>query len=235
MSAYKFDETPENQRKWFILSGFPQVYIKEVVKLTYPDGYVACFMDNCTNFAVWGHYADGHKGVCLKFRTYEVNGSSSLDLKSIIGWGSEPIYGYRTFPFRKINYRNLQFPKIDFFRSIGSLPVDQLINQWYTDQYGNISKCGMHLRDKETEETWRKNYWDNYDYGYFSKLIDWEYEQEQRLLLSSSLGTYNESKNRKLQYKFEDLGAIIFGMRTPDKDKVKIKRIIENKCNYGGS
>jgi hypothetical protein len=66
--------------------------------------------------------------------------------------------------------------------------------------------------------------------GFFIKLKDWEYEQEHRLLLSSGLDTYKEPETRKLTYKFEDLEAIIFGMRTRIEDKIKIKKIIDSKC-----
>lgn len=187
-------------------------------------------MDDCTNPVVWGHYADGHKGVCLKFRTAKTNGYSSIDLKCITGWGSSgPIYGYRTFPFRKMNYSN-QFQSVDFFRSIGRLTENQLLNQWYTDKYENVSKCGKHMVNKDTVEDWRKNYWNNYDSSFFIKLKEWEYEKEQRLFLSSSLEMYDTQESRKLKYKFEDLEAIIFGIRTPVRDKVKIIKIIETKC-----
>ncbi len=228
--AYKLKDTPASQRGWFIFSEFPNAYLNEIIRLTYPEGYVACFMDDCTNPVVWGHYADGHKGACLKFRTKEIDGSPSIDLRCIVGWGSSgAMYGYRTFSFRKINYSN-QFPAIDFFRSIGRLPVGQLMEQWYTNQAGNDSQCAIHFKNKDTKEDWRKNYWNNYDSSFFIKLKDWEYEQEQRLFLSSGLDTYSDPKTRKLKYRFEDLEAIIFGVRTPVEDKVKIIKIIEEKC-----
>ncbi len=227
--AYQI-ENPSEQKNWFILFGFPDAYLNEVVKLTYPEGYVACFMDDCTNAAVWGHYGDGHSGVCLKFRTQK-NGreEDSIDLKCIVGWGSKPIYDYRAFPFRKINYTN-QFPTIDFFRSLGRLPVGQLMRQWYTDPEGNRSQCSAHMKDKDSEDAWRRDYWVNFDSSFFVKLKDWEYEREQRLLLSSGLESFSEPESRKLKYRFEDLEAIIFGMKTSIQDKVKIMKIIDSKC-----
>lgn len=65
---------------------------------------------------------------------------------------------------------------------------------------------------------------------FFMKLKEWEYEKEQRLFLSSSLEMYNTQESRKLKYKFEDLEAIIFGMRTSVEDKAKIIKIIKAKC-----
>jgi hypothetical protein len=230
MVVCNLENTPTNQRKWFILNEFPNAYLNEVVKLSYPEGYVACFMDDWTSPVVWGHYADGHKGACLKFKVKDTKGSPSIDLYCTTGWGSSgPMYGYRTFSFRKINYSN-QFQPIDFFKSIGSIPINQLLNQWYTDKYGNLSKCAKHMKDEESIQDWRKEYWSNYDSSFFMKLKEWEYEKEQRLFLSSSLEMYNTQESRKLKYKFEDLEAIIFGMRTSVEDKAKIIKIIKAKC-----
>jgi hypothetical protein len=224
------ESIPIAKRNWSaIITDFPNDYLNEVVKLVYPEGYVACFMDDCTNAAVWAHYGDGHKGVCLKFKTTEKNGCLAIDLGRITDQNrSRPVYDCQTFSFRKINYSN-QFPSIDFFRSMGRLPMPQLLRQWYADQDGNCSQCASWTNDGAIGD-WRKEHWDNYDRGFFIKLKDWEYEREQRLLLSSALDTYKMPETRKLTYKFEDLEAIIFGMRMRVEDKVKIKEIIDSKC-----
>jgi hypothetical protein len=226
-----FEDIPINKRKWFaILTRFPNDYLNEIVKLTYPESYVACFVDDCTNAAVWAHYGDGYRGVCLKFKTTEKDGCPTIDLRGVTGWKkSEPVYGYQTFEFHKINYSN-QFPSIDFFKSLGGrLPVPQLWRQWYGDRDGSRSSCADWMSADAIDE-WRKGYWHNYERGFFTKLKDWEYEQEQRIFLSSVLDTYEKPESRKFTYKFEDLEAIIFGMRTRIEDKVKIKRIIDAKC-----
>lgn len=86
------------------------------------------------------------------------------------------------------------------------------------------------MKDKESEEEWRMNYWNRFDSSFLNKLKDWEFEKEQRLILASTLDSYIEPVNRKLKYKFEDLEAIIFGARTSIEDKIKIIKIIESKC-----
>lgn len=225
-----FDDIPIIKRNWFaILTRFPKDYLNEIVKLTYPEGYVACFADDCTNAAVWAHYRDGHRGVYLKIKTTEKDGRPTIGLRGITGRGnSGPVYGYQTFEFHKINYSN-QFPSIDFFESLGRLPIPQLLRQWYSDQNGSYSPCADWM-NADTIGDWRKEYWNNYGCSFFTKLKDWEYEQEHRLLLSSGLDSYNEPGTRKFTYKFEDLEAIIFGMRTRIEDKIRIKRIIDAKC-----
>lgn len=224
------DDIPIIKRNWFaILTQFPKDYLNEIIKLLYPEGYVACFVDDWTNAAVWAHYGDGHRGVCLKFKTTEKDSCPTIDLRGITGWrNSEPVYGYQTFKFHKINYSN-QFPSIDFFKFLGRLPIPQLLRQWYSDRDGNRTPCADWM-NADTIDDWRKEYWNNYEHGFFTKLKEWEYEQEQRLLLSSGLDFCKEPETRKFTYKFEDLEAIIFGMRTRIEDKIRIKRIIDAKC-----
>lgn len=55
-------------------------------------------------------------------------------------------------------------------------------------------------------------------------------EREYRIVLQSSLGFYEETKDRLLEYKFEDLQEIIFGMKTCREARIKIIEIVESKC-----
>ncbi|WP_158438285.1 hypothetical protein [Natranaerobius thermophilus] len=52
--------------------------------------------------------------------------------------------------------------------------------------------------------------------------------------MASPLNSFEEPKYRKLTYNFEDLEAIIFGMRTSIEDKIRIIKIIEDKCKFYG-
>ncbi|WP_329767504.1 hypothetical protein [Bacillus nitratireducens] len=72
-AAYNVEENQNSQKTKFIYVEFTERYLKKITELTYPKCYVSCFMDNCTNSAVWGHYGDSHKGVCLKFRTHDAD------------------------------------------------------------------------------------------------------------------------------------------------------------------
>lgn len=161
-TVYQLKDASTNHR--FIFHGFPQAYINEIIKLTYPAGYVACFMDDYTNPVVWAHYGDGHQGVCLKYKTQDMDGYPAIALQSVQGW--------ETFKFKKIRYAN-EFPPIDFFRSLGRLSKEQLLNQWYTDPQGNLSGCARHLQDERAQEIWRKNYWEAYEKSFFTKLKAW--------------------------------------------------------------
>jgi hypothetical protein len=48
---------------------FPMIYVSALDRLVHPDWYVACFTKTAENHSMWSHYADGHRGVCLMFKT----------------------------------------------------------------------------------------------------------------------------------------------------------------------
>jgi len=79
-------------------------------------------------------------------------------------------------------------------------------------------------------EAWRQQYWEAFQSGAIRKTSEWKHEQEHRLLLWSSLDSFKDKASRKLNYKFSDLTGIIFGARTTAEDKLKIMKIVEEKC-----
>ena len=49
--------------------------------LVHPDWYAACFLGDPSNASMWASYADGHKGMCLKFSVgVAPSGAESLSL-----------------------------------------------------------------------------------------------------------------------------------------------------------
>lgn len=213
---------------------FPQMYIEAIKALTYPEAYLACFMDNCTNSSIWGTYGDNHRGVCLKYKIKDEK-NPTLNLKTIKGYSSSSgnIYGYVEFPLKKMMYSK-EFDELDFFRNIGRLAVNQLNRQWYTNDKGDYSSCSEHFSTNENEEEWRHIHWEYFETAYLKKLPAWSHEREYRIILSSVLDSFNESKNRLLEYNFEELEAIIFGMKTPKEDRKKIIDIVTEKCKIEG-
>lgn len=206
---------------------FPQLYLEAIKKLTYPEAYIACFMDNCNNSSIWGTYGDNHRGVCLKYKISDKQ-SPILNLKTITGHSSSTgkIYGYVEFPLQKMSY-STDFEELDFFRNIGRLPINTLLKQWYTNENGELSECGEHLQTDN--EDWRKKHWESFEKAFLRKLPDWSNEREYRIILSSVLDSFNDPKDRLLEYNFEDLEAIIFGIKTPKEDKNKIIELVSKK------
>ena len=231
------DNRKLEQNRQLLIYDFPTAYLKELGRLLYPDWYVACFMRDYCNSSAWGHYGDNHKGVCLIFEAETKAGANSLTLKRITGYSAQKTADHlvdrehwRPSPvtFHDMNYED-KVSEIDFFRSIGWLPIPMLLKMWYSDQGGNLSKCGAHLRT-DGEDAWRKNYWANFYRDITAKTRDWEYEQESRLILYSMIADLSEARRRTLTYNFSSLKGIIFGINTSDRDKLKIMETIHKKC-----
>ncbi|MCE9597055.1 MAG: DUF2971 domain-containing protein [Spirochaetia bacterium] len=216
-------------KRYFIFNEFPSAYLKQIEKLTYPDSYVACFMDNCTNPVVWAHYGDSHKGVALKFKNTVRSGHNVLTLYGIVGTSGadRQIYEKRPFPLKHVNYSSA-FPKQNFFASLGRLTVGQLMNQWFTDETGIRSAMAEILDDSKSN--WKQDYWEKYMQSFLIKLPDWAYEKESRVILTDILGLHSEKVARKLSYEFSDLESIVFGMKTSVPMKMQIIEVIQEKC-----
>lgn len=223
------DESQSNQ--FFLISEFPEFFLTTLESSIYPNWYSASFLSECTNSAVWGHYGDNHQGVCLKFKSISNETGLEINLKTEYGYSSGPIIGMRPHKFVEIKYHN-KHPEIDFFRSIGRLSPPLLNHLWYADEKGNMSICGEHLNTDR--EKWRDKYWENFTKSISIKLEEWDYEKEFRLIIHGDFIDYSEKNKRKLEYDFNDLEGIIFGIKTKTSDKISIMRIIEDKCKKYG-
>lgn len=214
---------------------FSKKYLKSLEKLTHCEWYTACFMSECSNSSVWGHYGDSHKGVCLKFKTGFDDEFSTIKLKDIVGVSGHKIGDEIKeklitkdveFRFKPINYTNTHC-EIDFFESLGSLPIPQIESQWLTNNIGERSSRDLY---SGFESEWRKSYWDNHEKIITTKTKDWGYEKEYRLVKDSLVIDLSIVENRKFKYEFTCLEGIIFGIKTELEDKVRIFKIIKEKC-----
>lgn len=198
----------------------------------YGEWYVACFLKDYKNPSLWGYYGNGHHGVCLKFKT-NLNSENdlSINLYQIVGMGgtkehSKLIYNNAKTPFYKIKY-NQKYPEINFFRSLGVLPLPRLYEQWYMDENKCISSCASIFQN---EEEWRKKYWDIFSECITTKLGDWIHEDEYRLLLTPMSIDFSDPTRRTVRYNFSDLEGIIFGINTSTEHKLRVVEIILEKC-----
>ena len=219
-----------------ITSSFPEVYVNSLEDLLYSDWYTACFVTDPTQAAMWGVYADGHKGVCLKFGTTILpSGKSALALNRLmargVAAGKETFkYAYLPQALHPVQYQT-RLPEIDFYRSLGKLTARQLAF-WFRSPEGTPSATGADLL--EGSESWRQQYWKDFQQAVTTKLIDWSHEGEQRITLQSGLTDFSQIESRKLRYRFDDLQGIIFGIKTTAQDKVAIARTVLEKCKQSG-
>lgn len=231
LTAFNNIDLPGNSNKFFLFYEFSESYVSRIEEMVYPDWYTACFMTCCSNSSVWGHYGEQHKGVCLKFKTQTFGEEIQFKVERINGYGeSGPTKGMMPHTFYKVNYEN-KHVEIDFFKSLGRLQVFILKNHWYTDGAGKMSKCAEPItNDSELNDNWHSNYWKRFYKGVTTKMEDWSYENEYRLILTNMLNNFCSVDSRKLKYDFSSLDGIIFGIKTTTENKLKIIKIIEEKC-----
>jgi hypothetical protein len=231
---YNTSPPPEAKAISFFMRDFPVHYVRALDELIHPPFFVSCFVANPADASMWSTYGAAHTGVCLKFKTTPDNeGHPALNLNGIIGWSGgpdrpiEPIRSYVLRSFYKVEYSE-SYPEIDFFNSIGRLPIPLLNSVWYRGADGELSSA-RGARGLDTDE-WRKQYWEAFQSGAICKTSEWAHEQEYRLLLWSNLSDLKDKPSRKLTYKFSDLTGIIFGARTTAEDKLAIMKVVEEKC-----
>lgn len=217
----------DKKNRSLVINDFSEEYISQLEKLVFPEWYTACFMTECKSSSVWGHYGDNHTGACLIFNADVVDEQSFLKLKGRNGYSSSgPTYGFGNHMFYPINYVE-GYGQIDFFRMLGRLPISKLNSMWYSMD-GVMSRCADHITSDE--QKWRDQYWKNFYRDITIKSKDWAYENEHRLILSSSFDSFADAKDRSLTYDFKSLKGIIFGIKTKTEDKLEIIKIIESKC-----
>ncbi|HET6912002.1 MAG TPA: DUF2971 domain-containing protein [Rhodanobacteraceae bacterium] len=216
----------------FVYLDFCRAYLGQVKKLVHPDWYAACFVNNFRNASMWGHYAQGHTGVCLKFRSARMGDSDSLSLSAPSTANLDgPQWIRQKFPFKRITYGDSR-PMINFFATLGRLPMGAIRDCWYTDVDGRRSELMESVFNREGD--WREEYWSSFDASITRKLNDWKYEEEYRLTFWSNINDISDPSMRVLTYDFADLEGIIFGIRTSEADKLRIIRLIHDKCAETG-
>lgn len=232
VNEYQIKDRANTRAMKLFTAYFPMSYVEALDQIVHPDLYVACFSAGVTDAAMWGRYGSGHRGVALKFRmTPSSLGNPSLPINRIVGLGGrkghEPTYvsAYQPMECLKVEYMP-KFPSIDFFPSLGALPQGKLSQFWYRGDDDNFSALG---RVAFKDDAARDAYWKAFEEGALYKTSDWKHEQEYRILLHSGF-PLREPSQRVLSYKFEDLSGIVFGARTDLEDKLRIMRIIDEKC-----
>ncbi|KYK43852.1 hypothetical protein A1D31_37800 [Bradyrhizobium liaoningense] len=230
LHLYNNRAKPAEPNHAFLFFELPDQYAAQIEKLAYPDWYTACFMKECRDSSVWGHYGGSHTAACLIFNAGDDASKPHLKLKRIVGYGSDgPIIDYVAHPFQEVTYGD-KYPSFDFFRSMGQLPMPLLSRTWYVDRSGTQSSYADDMF--KDESAWRDRYWDTFNRSVTRKHGAWQYEQEQRLILTG--GDYLDPARRITHYQFRDLMGIIFGIKTPTESKIAISEIIEEKCRAAG-
>lgn len=215
--------------RWFLYE-FPLHYYNILSEMTFPKWYIASFCKTCTDGRNWAQYGDSHRGVCLVFKTHSTTNGKGLKLMVCNEYCSTrgKIFNYYIKPLKTVNYID-SFQEFNFFDMIGTMPR-VISTTWMKDRNGNISSFYKGKRTFETDE-WRKEYWMFFESIITSKGSDWTGLAEERIVLEDNmLIKYDTVETRKINYDFNDLKGIIFGYKTSEKNKQKIREIIAQKC-----
>jgi len=223
-----------SKKEIFLRTSFPGQYIREIItSLIHTDWHTLCFAKECTNPPMWATYADEHRGAALMFRVDDQTDDSwgELTVTGRTGWhGSEPKYDEITATLYDIDYESPP-PEVDFFRSLGTLPLPKLRSAWHSTPDGETSQVvGDILED---HDAWIDNHWDQFHNMTTRKLGQWEHEQEVRMVLPDLLGS--EGSHKKVTYDMSQLEGVVFGLRTKLEDRFEVMRILSGNGRDGVS
>ena len=221
------DMENKNREIQYLFFDFPNEYVKKVQELMYPQFYVACFSKNFENSSMWSNYADEHRGICLMFEEKSKEDKKGLPFYLATALvGNTEKYEFVEKKLHKVSYIT-KFAKINFFEHLGILNGIQLTS-WLVH---NDKRSKVFDTTYNNKEKWRKEYWKFFrDEVVNSKTLDWQHEQEYRAYIDNLFWNYDDENKRKVKYQFSNLHGIIFGIKTPDTDKIKIINIIRKKC-----
>ena len=184
---------------------FPRSYCDRLKEIIYPNGYVVCFSDTPTNSAMWGNYADNHRGVCFVYETKTFDGREYIN------------FAAKSLEVKPIKY-SAQVIERNFFDTLRHLSFVSA-EDWLTGRGG--------VRSSKLDEKLADEYDADYREKFYHKLNDWRHEHEYRLFLPDKFYRYGDRLARRLRYDVDALKGIIFGIRTSIDDKLElIQRLV---------
>ena len=230
------DRTSAQARlKDYALRLFPDLYVDALLRdLIHPEWHTASFTKECSNAAMWATYGQNHTGVALVLnrpspwlKLTGVNGSRS----SVHRPERELTQGAFQGALHDVTYSDHP-PRLNFFEQIGNLPSECVRRTWHSDHDGRLSQkiSALHA----DLQRWRDEHRELHLRAVTTKRNDWVYEKEQRLLIRDDLGLRSEpGDNRKVTYAEEHLSGIVFGLRTPSRDRLRIIETVERTLSHG--
>ncbi len=199
-----FYDSNRNIHDRFFVIEFSKVYVEKLQELIFPPWATACFVSDCENSAMWGHYAASHQGCCLIFQP----DNKSINLYNVPGTSPRGI----SFKLYKIDYDN-GAGDIDFFKSMGRLPITTIADNWMNESNGTTSKF-LEYYSRHDGKGFQEIYWSNFYRDITRKTSDWRYEQEFRLIQNGNFVDITRPETRLYNYDFTSLKGIIFGIKT---------------------
>lgn len=200
---------------------FTEEYVNCLIKHFYPYEYIASFSTKYDNHVVWSHYTNNHEGICMIYKN---------DIKFLNKLDKNTIFDNKLY---KVKYTN-NIKTSSFFKDMYYKEYKEYMDFWHLDTNGKKSALYRKKDLSYKDSINYKNLFDKYTKKSFifsmQKLEHWKDENEYRLIMLSYY--YQLDKNYKvMKYDFNSLNGIIFGIKTPMTDKLKIIEIIQKLCN----
>lgn len=209
--------TKNDEYKKHFTFDFFMNYINRFNEFLFPYIRIASFSKIYSNTLMWSHYADEHKGICMIFNVPCINNLYKFDL--ILNDKKEPFF----YPFEQVKYIEKK-TDINLFTNNYITLFEKFYKDWfYHPKTNKKSKYAPNssVYDRDTILKLGRTFLESF----FVKSKEWEYEKECRMIILNA-----NSNKQNIRYNFSSLNGIIFGIKTPLKDKLKVIDIIQEKC-----
>ena len=182
------------------------LYTARMSELTTRSWYAACFSKTYQRQAMWAHYAQKGKGICLEFET------DSLHLKQC--------------QLLDVEYAD-HLPEVELFPYAGARLVEREAMSIYRP-LGQKSSLTPDFESQERRLLWNQGLDSRTKQAALTKTSDWAYEQEMRLLSVHLLDGGPEI----VTYPSDALTGIIFGEETSEEIKNTVRSIMLSKHRH---
>ena len=103
------------------------------------------------------------------------------------------------------------------------------MSAWHSTPDGETSPIVEEIF--EDKDAWRDNLWDHFRSMTTTKLAQWKYEQEVRMVLPDLFSS--EGSRKKVTYDLSQLVGVVFGLRTSLEDRYEVMRILPENSQDG--
>ena len=195
--------------------------VQRITKVFFESSYATCFSATCTDFLMWSHCASKHTGICIEFSLdhkeqfpYFSVGNRKPDEEEYLEKYSEwELKGYLYWDrINEVKYQK-NLPSISFYD--------------FSPVFENENDCDLMGLSK----SWWHGYAHELERVFSVKTLPWEYEKEWRAI-EINFGEIKEPEERIRHYPIEAVTGIYFGIRTPNKVKDRIYKILNSKNEY---
>jgi len=155
---------------------------------------------------MWAHYAKGHTGICIGFRTYHIGRDHYI----------------KCYPCNFKSNGNRIEEIIIYILLKGLIPLEKISYEKKRTSYNIFNNNLINLFALERKVQCKGD--------------DWKYEQEYRAKIITTMLSNNskyDEVNALIKFDPKEIAEIIFGLNTPESEKDEIYKIVKKYENNG--